>query len=119
MTIDHNHPAVEAASMAPYEGREWAADLERMHDGQSFREAGKPGLAAALRAALPHLTADDLRDTPAGRALLAEGWDRGAADNERGWIHIYDGHVVDPDDPLGMCQTCGTPNPYREETPNE
>lgn len=55
-----NHPAIEAASMAPYEGREWAADLERMHGGQSFREAGKPGLAAALTAALPHLTADDL-----------------------------------------------------------
>lgn len=58
-----------------------------------------------------------LRDTPAGRALLAEGWDRGVADNERGWDHVYSGHDVDPDDPLAVCQTCETPNPYRTETP--
>ena len=32
-------------------------------------------MRAAITAALPHLTADDLRDTPAGRALKAEGWD--------------------------------------------
>lgn len=32
-------------------------------------------MRAAITAALPHLTADDLRDTPAGRELTAEGWD--------------------------------------------
>ena len=55
-----------------------------------------------------------LRHTPAGRALMAEAWDRGVADNERGWQHVYAGHDIDPDDPLAICQTCGTPNPYRE-----
>ena len=32
-------------------------------------------MRAAITAALPHLTTDDLRNTPAGRALKAEGWD--------------------------------------------
>ena len=31
-------------------------------------------MRAAIIAALPHLIADDLRDTPAGRALMAEAW---------------------------------------------
>ena len=35
--------------------------------------------AACIIAALPHLTADDLRDTPAGRALMAEAWEAGVA----------------------------------------
>ena len=77
-------------------------------------------LARAVRnAARPHLTADDLRNTPAGKQLLAEGWDRGVADNERGWEHVYSGHDVDPDDPLAMCQTCETTNPYRTEAPGD
>ena len=71
-------------------------------------------MRAAITAALPHLTADDLRNTPAGKQLMAEAWDQGAADNERGWQHVYAGHDIDPDDPLAICQTCGTPNPYRE-----
>ena len=32
-------------------------------------------MRAAIIAALPHLIADDLRNTPAGRELMAEGWD--------------------------------------------
>ena len=32
-------------------------------------------MRAAIIVALPHLIADDLRDTPAGRELMAEGWD--------------------------------------------
>ena len=52
-----NHPAVEAAARNAYE-RAWRADE-----------------AHSLTAALPHLTADDLRNTPAGRELMAEGWD--------------------------------------------
>ena len=43
---------------------------------------------AALRAALPHLTADDLRDTPAGRALVAQGkslgWDDAIGELRKG-----------------------------------
>lgn len=102
-----DHPAVDAAERA---ATRWMEDREL--------ETDLDGTVYMLASALPHLTADDLRNTPAGRALLAEGWDRGAADNQRGWIHIYDGHDVDPDDPLAECQTCGTPNPYKE-TSNE
>ena len=61
-----NHPAVEAAT----------PDIHcislREYEPQDCHEP----IAAALTAALPHLTADDLRDTPAGQALIAEG---------RGW----------------------------------
>ena len=97
-----NHPAVEAADAAL---RAWMADLsDALPDDM---------MVYVLAAVLPHLTADDLRDTPAGRALMAEGWDRGVADNERGWQHAYAGHDVDPDDPLAECQTCETPTPYR------
>ena len=54
--IDRNHPAVEAGA----EGMEYP-HIPTAHD--------------AITAALPHLTADDLRDTPAGRELMAEGWE--------------------------------------------
>ena len=131
-----NHPAVEAADRA---ATRWMEDPEL--------ETDLDGTVYMLNAALPHLTADDIRNTdaaeeirtegwmqgwaagrdldgdedaipylrhtPAGRALMAEGWDRGVADNERGWEHVYAGHDIDPDDPLAICQTCGTPNPYR------
>ena len=69
--IDRNHPAVEALADAIY----WALS------GQygDFGTPSKGEAHAALTAALPHLTADDLRHTPAGRALIAEGksagWD--------------------------------------------
>ena len=53
-----------------------------------------------LNAALPHLTADDLRDTPAGQALMAEAWD---AAWKRAW---------------GPAACELTPNPYRTETPD-
>ena len=58
------HPAVEAAHDA---SKAW---LEDMHGDLPDDE-----MVCVLTAALPHLTADDLRNTPAGRALLAEGWD--------------------------------------------
>ena len=60
--IDRNHPAVEAAT----------PDIHcislREYEPQDCHEP----IADALTAALPHLTADDLRVTPAGRALMAE-----------------------------------------------
>ena len=60
-----NHPAVEAAT----------PDIHcislREYEPQDCHEP----IAGALTAALPHLTADDLRHAPAGRALMAEGWD--------------------------------------------
>ena len=59
-----NHPAVEAADAAL---RAWMADLsDALPDDM---------MVYVLTAALPHLTADDLRNTPAGRALMAEGRD--------------------------------------------
>ena len=140
-----DHPAVRAANMGV---QEWLAG-DGPFDDDPVRLAHDM-TAACITAALPHLTADDLRDTdaaeeirtegwqqgwaagrdldgdedatpylrdtPAGRALMAEAWDRGVADNERGWQHVYAGHDIDPDDPLAICQTCGTPNPYREAT---
>ena len=59
-----NHPAVDAAERA---ATRWMEDREL--------ETDLDGTAYMLTAALPRLTADDLRDTPAGRALMAEGWD--------------------------------------------
>ena len=98
-----DHPAVDAAERA---ATRWMEDREL--------ETDLDGTVYMLTAAIPHLTADDLRDTPAGRELMAEAWDQGVADNERGWEHVYAGHDIDPDDPLALCQTCGTPNPYRD-----
>lgn len=60
--IDRNHPAVKAAHFASL-GKSTVS-------GQTW--------ADALTAALPHLTADDLRHTPAGRELMAETWQEGA-----------------------------------------
>ena len=74
--IDRNHPAVEAVAREIYahdapsnDPQEWPPTPTALAD--DYRGAA----IAALTAALPHLTADDLRDTPAGRALMAEGWD--------------------------------------------
>ena len=137
-----DHPAVRAANMGV---QEWLAG-DGPFDDDPVRLAHDM-TAACITAALPHLTADDLRDTdaaeeirtegwqqgwaagrdldgdedatphlrntPAGRELMAEGWEEGVADNERGWQHVYAGHDIDPDDPLAICQTCCTPNPYR------
>ena len=60
-----DHPAVDAAERA---ATRWMEDREL--------ETDLDGTAYMLTAALPYLTADDLRDTPAGQALIAEG---------RGW----------------------------------
>ena len=62
--ITPNHPAVEAAERA---ATRWMEDREL--------ETDLDGTAYMLTAAIPHLTADDLRHTPAGRQLMAEGWD--------------------------------------------
>ena len=74
--IDRNHPAVEALADAIY----WALS------GQygDFGTPSKGEAHAALTAALPHLTADDLRNTPPGRALRAEAWEEGVLHQARG-----------------------------------
>ena len=124
-----NHPAVEAARHALAADDENGCMIEQ-HEINGMWTCLAHGVSAdgpemcwyvrdmppiVLNAALPHLTADDLRNTPAGRELMAEAWDQGVADNERGWEHVYAGHDIDPDDPLAICQTCGTPNPYQAD----
>ena len=58
-----NHPAVEAAHTA---SQAWMDDVAC--------KLPRDEMVYILTAALPHLTADDLRHTPAGRALMAEAW---------------------------------------------
>ena len=70
-----NHPAVEAAARSAYE-RAWCGENEPWSEVDDLeRDEWRADEAHSLTAALPHLTADDLRNTPAGRALMAEGWD--------------------------------------------
>lgn len=129
--IDRDHPAVEALARElaflddgdPWPSNEELGGSPTGTRDDEFRAAQEETAVEHIGVVLPHLesaTEDNLarlRNTPAGRALMAEGWDRGVADNERGWDHVYSGHDVDPDDPLAVCQTCETPNPYRTETP--
>ena len=73
--ITPNHPAVEAAARSAYE-RAWCGENEPWSEVDDLeRDEWRADEAHSLTAALPHLTADDLRNTPAGRALMAEGWD--------------------------------------------
>ena len=70
-----NHPAVEAAARSAYE-RAWCGENEPWSEVDDLeRDEWRADEAHSLTAALPHLTADDLRNTPAGRKLLVEGWD--------------------------------------------
>lgn len=85
-----DHPAVEAALLVVYGHRD---------------ETCAPEMADAITAALPHLTADDLRDTPAGKQLMAEAWVECADEaHDLGWLH---GPARDDMD----CR-----NPHREPT---
>ena len=67
-----NHPAVEAAHTA---SQAWMDDVAC--------KLPRDEMVYILTAALPHLTADDLRHTPAGRALMAVGWDQGWRDRKQ------------------------------------
>ena len=61
-----NHPAVLAALNAETQRQRTRVDA---YADDHIRE-----MLDALTAALLHLTADDLRDTPAGRELMSAGW---------------------------------------------
>ena len=69
-----DHPAVRAANMGV---QEWLAG-DGTFDDDPVRLAHDM-TAACITAALPHLTADDLRDTDAAEEIRTEGWLQGWA----------------------------------------
>ena len=110
--ITPNHPAVEALAreLAQLDaGDPWPSndDLGGHHilgtRGDEYRFAMLEEARAVLNAALPHLIADDLRNTPAGKQLMAEAWEEGAEAGERDYVTALDpGHEC-------------IPNPYRKD----
>lgn len=110
--IDHNHPAVEAAARDAYE-RAWGTEGEPWDEASDLeRNVWRADETHALTAALPLLesaTEDNLarlRGTPAGKQLLAEGWDerhkarpdysQGHDDDCMGWEDCHCGRYVNP-----------------------
>ena len=74
-----NHPAVEAAARSAYE-RAWCGENEPWSDVDDLeRDEWRADEAHSLTAALPHLTADDLRDTDVAEEIRTEGWLQGWA----------------------------------------
>jgi hypothetical protein len=74
-----NHPAVEAAARNAYE-RAWCGENEPWSEVDDLeRDEWRADEAHSLTAALPHLTADDLRDTDAADEICTEGWLQGWA----------------------------------------
>lgn len=120
--IDRNHPAVEMLSALEAETMRVervecavagmpASDHPVVQRAARVLEAAQSRSATtsahlSILTALEHLTADDLRDTPVGKQLLAEGWaaliESMAASGEF--------HDIDLD-------TMERLNPYRTETP--
>ena len=97
--IDHTHPAVEAAT----------PDIHCISLREYEPEDCHEPIADALNAALPHLTADDLRNTPAGKQLLAEGWEAAC----RKVIHMAWADSSDAE------YLADEGNPYRTEAPSD
>ena len=69
-----NHPAVQVGCQA---ASEWVDDAST--DGPDPTALALHMTAACITAALPHLTADDLRDTDAAEEIRTEGWLQGWA----------------------------------------
>ena len=126
--IDRNHPAAEAARRALANDETNGCMIEQ-HEGNGMWTCFAHGVSAdgpemcwyvrdmppiVLEVASEHYTAADLRDTPAGKQLMAEAWDQAVAANDRAWNHAYDGHPVNPDSPYYECTSCDTTNPYRD-----
>lgn len=100
--LNRYHPAVEAASKAwgdsaPTTTAMWAGMSEHRRDLVRGR------MAEAFKGALPYLTADDLRGTPAGQALMAEAWEEGALHQMRGSAETR------------RVLASALPNPYRKD----
>ena len=74
-----NHPAVEAAARSAYE-RAWCGENEPWSEVDDLeRDEWRADEAHSLTAALPHLTADDIRNTDAAEEIRTEGWMQGWA----------------------------------------
>ena len=80
-----DHPAVEAAMKST------ALDtlLIDLRPRLDRRKRVAHLLARFITAALPHLTADDLRATPAGQALMAEAWSKFQEHYAAEWEEAY------------------------------
>ena len=80
-----NHPAVEAGAQQLSDVKSgaddalWAAMDAYLEADPEDAKVSRERMSAALAAARERYTADDLRDTPGGRDLKAEGWDEGSA----------------------------------------
>ena len=111
-----NHPAVEAARRALANDETNGCMIEQ-HEGNGMWTCFAHGVSAdgpemcwyvrdmppiVLNAASEHYTADDLRDTPAGRELMAEGWEKGVLSGAEPILES-DGSMV-----IGLT----LPNPY-------
>ena len=100
--ITPNHPAVEAALLVVYGHRD---------------ETCAPEIADAINAALPHLTSATpenlarLRDTPVGRALMAEGWEEGILDHMGQRLGTMSPEVIST-----IRERIASDNPYREDS---
>ena len=102
-----DHPAVEAANRGV---QEWLSG-DGPFDDDPVRLAHDM-TAVCITAALPHLTADDLRHTPAGRALMAEGWEEGTLNQiGRGYIGNMNQETISI-----IRERIADANPYREDS---
>ena len=77
--ITPNHPAVEAATFAQWSVQSESHWCPYADVSDVTKDRWRKGTALALTAALPHLTADDLRDTDAAEEIRTEGWLQGWA----------------------------------------
>ena len=121
---DRNHPAVEAARRALAADDENGCMIEQ-HEGNGMWTCLAHGVSAdgpemcwyvrdmppiVLNAAREHYTADDLRDTPAGRELMAEGWEEGMLDHMGRRRGIMSSEMVSI-----IRERIADANPYRKE----
>ena len=85
--VPASHPAVEAAARAMHAAYERRAERwEAFYTRTPWETIGEDSQAEftgyvhqPLNAALPHLTADDLRHTDAAEEIRTEGWQQGWA----------------------------------------
>ena len=85
--IGRDHPAVEAAARAMHAAYEQRAERrEAFYTRTPWEDIGDASrdefigyVDRPLNAALPHLTADDIRDTDAAEEIRTEGWLQGWA----------------------------------------